>query len=167
MLVALSDTHGTDDPNLTPHLRKMVRQAEVLLHAGDFMTPVVLEAFETASNELVAVYGNNDGATVRNRVPETQVFDWRDKRFLLVHGHRHTGTALSLLARQEEADVVIVGHSHRPEITELDETIVVNPGSHAQPRRYQAAYAVFRETDDGIAVQLRTPEGEQFESLQL
>lgn len=160
MLIALSDTHGVESPRLTPHLREQVQDAEQVVHAGDFTTEKVLEGFESEAASFAAVVGNSDTAAVRDRLPETRTCTWADHRFLLVHGHRHDSTALSLLARQENADVAIVGHSHRPAIESLDGLTVVNPGSHADPRQFDAAYATFGRAGGGIRVRLRTPRGQ-------
>lgn len=160
MLLALSDTHATESPQLTPHLREQIHDAEQVVHAGDFTTAAVLDGFESAASSFAAVSGNRDTATVRERLPETHTVTWADRRFLLVHGHRHDSTALSLLARQENADVAIIGHSHRPVIESIDGLTVVNPGSHADPRRFDAAYATFGRAGGGVRIRLRTPRGE-------
>lgn len=160
MLVALSDTHAAESPQLTPHLRKQIADAEQVVHAGDFTTAAVLDAFESAASSFAGVSGNRDTSAVRERLPETRTVTWVGRRFLLVHGHRHDSTALSLLARQENADVAIIGHSHRPAIESIDGLPVVNPGSHADPRRFDAAYASFGQVGGGVRVRLRTPRGE-------
>jgi predicted phosphodiesterase len=47
VLVVLSDTHSESGPELTPHLRTQVDDAEGLLHAGDFTTEQTLDSFES------------------------------------------------------------------------------------------------------------------------
>lgn len=158
MLVALADTHGEETPRLTDHLRETIADASLVVHAGDFTTSAVLEAFESLA-ELVAVAGNRDSAAVCERLPGTQVVEQFDQRILVVHGHRHDRTALSLLARQEVADVVVVGHTHRAGIASVGDVMVVNPGSHANPRGGEPSYAAIEQAEDGIGVQLRTTSG--------
>jgi len=53
MLIALSDTHGENDPELTPHLREQVAEADLVLHAGDFTTAAVLDTFEEVGGDVV------------------------------------------------------------------------------------------------------------------
>lgn len=167
MLVALADTHGGTDARLTGHLRETLAAADTVLHAGDFTTASVLEAFEEATGRLVAVHGNSDELTVRERLPATATVDALGRRFLVVHGHEHGRTNLSLLARQEGADVVVVGHTHGADVDRVGDTPVVNPGSHADPRGSRPAYACFRRGTGGLRGQFRTPEGEQFTTVQL
>lgn len=162
MLVALSDTHSRSDPRLPPHLRQQVREATVTLHAGDFTTRQVLESFVELT-DLVAVAGNRDRPPVRNRLGTTSTVEQFGRRFLLVHGHEHDETSLSLLARQEDADIVVTGHTHRPTLRTLGERMLVNPGSYADPRGNRPAYATVEDTNKGVAVTLRNIDGKAFQ----
>jgi phosphoesterase, MJ0936 family len=166
MLVALADTHGTRRPRLTDHLRDVLERAEVVLHAGDLTTPAVLDSFESFGG-LRAVYGNSDDSEVCERLPETSSLEWAGTRFVLTHGHRRGWTSLSMLARQERGDVVVVGHTHRPSVGERGEMAVVNPGSHADPRGHRATYAAFERTEGGVAGQCRTVNGKTLETVEL
>lgn len=152
MLVAIGDTHGTDDHRLSGPVLAVVREADRVVHTGDFTREPVLDAIRAEAGHLLAVAGNNDEAAVRERVPETRTFDAMGRRFVVTHGHQQDDTARSLLARQEDADVLMVGHSHRPEIRDLGEMVEVNPGSYADPRWYQPAFAVVeRQGGDPVA----------------
>ena len=166
MLVVLGDTHGTRTPRLTDHLRDALGRATVILHTGDLTTPAVLDAFESFG-DLRAVYGNSDGPGVRERLPETSTVEWAGTRFVLAHGHRREWTSLSLLARQEQGDVVVVGHAHRPSLGERGGMVVVNPGSHADPRGDQATYVTFERTEGGVVGQCRTVDGQTLGTVEL
>lgn len=163
MLVALSDTHGSDDPRLTPHLREAIQDADTVVHAGDFGAMAVLTGFRGLVEDFHAVYGNVDGPDVRDELPETNTVECDDCRIVVAHGHRHDELSLSLLARQEAAGLAIVGHSHRPAVVDRGALTVVNPGSHADPRGARAAYAVLEPTGDGLTIELRTVSGEVFD----
>ncbi|MFT4946037.1 MAG: putative phosphoesterase [Natronomonas sp.] len=164
MLVAVSDTHRQDEPGLPAPIRATIAEADRLLHAGDFTTAAVLDAFGDLPAPLTAVSGNRDAPAVVDRIPKTATAEWAGRRFLLAHGHEHDETALSLLARQEEADVIVTGHTHRPVIERIGDIPHVNPGSYADPRRYRPAYATVEETVDGLRLSLRDPDGESFET---
>lgn len=160
MLVILSDTHGEDTLHLEPALSEAVSAASLVAHAGDFTTEAVLDDFERVAEETVAVAGNSDSPAVTGRLPEWQTFTFGGRRFLLAHGHRHDRTSLSLLARQEGADVVVVGHTHRAGIDHVGETVVLNPGSHADPRGGAATFVVVTQIGDDLRVRIRTVEGQ-------
>lgn len=166
MLVALADTHGREGPRLTDALRETIADADCLLHAGDFTTPAVLDAFAAVSDRLVAVYGNSDRAPVRARLPAVETLDALGRRFLVVHGHEHDRTSLSLLARQDGADVVVLGHTHTPGTEAVGDVTLVNPGSHADPRGSRPAYATVENAGDPC-VRLRSPDGEPSATVRL
>jgi len=172
VIVVVSDTHGTEGHRLDGRTLEAVRAAQVVVHAGDFTTEAVLEAFEAEAGgdrdeggELVAVAGNNDDEQVRSRVERTRVVERAGVRFVVVHGHEHDETALSFLGRQEDADVVVVGHSHRAQWDPGGAVAVLNPGSHADPRWNRPAHAELEPTAEGLCGQLRTPDGEVLETF--
>ena len=182
MLTVISDTHGTDDHRLTGRTLEAVRDADHVVHAGDFTTEAVYDAIEAEAAELTAdgpssrrgsrpegsltaVAGNNERPALRERLPAEATVEWAGYRVLVVHGHRHSDTALGMLARQEDADIVVVGHSHRPEIDELDGRLLVNPGSYADPRRYRPAHAELNVAEGTLRVCLRSPDGDTFETV--
>lgn len=172
MIVVVSDTHGTDGHRLDGRVLAAVREAELVIHAGDFTTEAAYEAFRAEAGsdrdgggELVAVAGNNDDAGVRARVERTRAVERAGVRFVVVHGHEHDETALSLLGRQEGADVVVVGHSHRARWDPGGAVAVLNPGSHADPRWNRPAYAELEPTAEGLSGRLLTPDGDVLEAF--
>jgi putative phosphoesterase len=162
VLAVIGDTHGSDHHRLEGAVFDAVRTADRVVHTGDFTTEAVLDAMQAEAGALLGVRGNNDDAAVRGRLPETRTFDAVGRRFVVAHGHRRDDTALSLLARQEAADVVLVGHSHRPGIRTVGEVLAVNPGSYADPRRYEPAFAVVERRDGDPIARLVRPDGTTF-----
>jgi hypothetical protein len=165
MLVVCSDTHGRESARLEGRTAEAVDSADLVIHAGDFTTETVLEAFEDRS-ELRAVYGNNATDAVRQRLPADRLVEWRDLRIAVAHGHERTETALSMFARQSSADLLVFGHSHRPEFR--DGTVpMLNPGSHADPRWNRPAHAELRWDDDACLARGRLiePSGEEIEAF--
>ncbi|MFB6139195.1 MAG: metallophosphoesterase [Halosimplex sp.] len=182
MITVVSDTHGTDGHRLDGRTLTAVREAELVIHAGDFTTEAVLDAFEAeagsagseteadddgADGEFVGVYGNNDDAAVRDRLAGQRVIEHGGVRFVVVHGHEHGDTARPLLGRQERADVVVVGHSHQPGHRDLGAVTVLNPGSHADPRWYRPAHAELEPTETGLTGRLVAPDGEVFDEFEV
>jgi len=165
MLTIVSDTHGSTGHRLAGRTLEAVRGAELVVHAGDFTTESVYDAFEAEATELVAVAGNNEDPALVERLPTIATVEWEDTRFLVVHGHEQTETGLSMLARQEEADVVVVGHSHRPELSAMGEFVLVNPGSHADPRRFRPGHVEVEATARRLVIRLREPSGAVIEAV--
>ncbi|CCC41778.1 metallophosphoesterase [Haloquadratum walsbyi] len=166
MLTVISDTHSTDDHQLSGQTYEAVQNAEMVAHAGDFMCESVLDALQREATQLVGVAGNNDDTGIRERLPTTRQFTFAGVQFVMTHTRRGGPTALSLLGRERDADVVIFGHSHRPTVIESEECTLVNPGSHAQPRGHRAAHAEFDPQPTGeLNGRLITVDGDVFESF--
>jgi putative phosphoesterase len=159
MPVVIGDTHGTDSHRLEGAVLDAVRAADRVVHTGDFTTETVLDAVRSETEQLLAVSGNNDDAAIRERLPETRTVDALGRRFVVTHGHRRDDTARSLLARQEAADVLLVGHSHRPEIRTVGSTVEVNPGSYADPRWHEPGFAVVERQAGDVVARLVRPDG--------
>jgi putative phosphoesterase len=171
MLVVVSDTHGRTDHRMEGRTLEAVREAELVLHAGDFLTQSVLAAFEEESTEFRGVYGNNDPTELRERLPADRVVEWGGLRIAMAHGHEHSDTALAMFGRQAMADLVVVGHSHKPGFDGGRDPPVLNPGSHADPRWHRPAHAeLVRDGaagESGIGGRIVEPDGTLLESFEL
>jgi putative phosphoesterase len=141
MITVVSDTHARNTHHLNGRTLDAVRESDLVLHAGDFTTEAVLDAFESESTRFAGVIGNSDTPALSERLPRTRTVEHEGIRITIVHGHEHSKTGLSLLGRQENADLVVVGHSHKPEFRTLGDISVLNPGSHASPRGNRPAHA--------------------------
>lgn len=166
MIAVFADTHRADGHGLEGAALDAAREADVIVHAGDFTSPAVLDAF-TSLGELYAVAGNNDLASIVARLPTEAVFEAEGLRIAVVHGHEHADQALSLLGRDRGADVVISGHSHRPRVVDAAGVTLLNPGSHSRPRQFRAAYAELRGSETGGEGRLVDPGGGVIESFRV
>ncbi|MFB6310805.1 MAG: metallophosphoesterase [Salinirussus sp.] len=167
MMVAIGDTHSQDDHRLDGPVLDAVRRADRVVHTGDFTHEPVYDSLQAEAKALHAVAGNNDDPALASRLPETRTLQAFDRRVVVIHGHRHDETARSLLVRQEAADILVVGHSHRPRIRHLDDALEVNPGSYAEPRWYDAAFAVFERDNSGPVVRLKRTDGAELDRTRL
>ena len=70
-LVLTSDTHVPQRARYLPHaLWAAIEAADVVVHAGDWVHPGLLDLFQARSRRLIGVYGNNDHGPLRERLPE-------------------------------------------------------------------------------------------------
>ncbi|WP_423750993.1 metallophosphoesterase [Salinirarus marinus] len=164
MLTVVSDTHGAADARLTGRTLTAVRDADVVVHAGDFTAAAVLDAFHAESDRLFAVHGNADAPSVTDRLPSARTFEYGGVRFAVTHTRRGGATGLSMFGRERDADVVVSGHTHRPSFQTGDPALL-NPGSHAEPRGHEAAHAELTRTETGLEGRLRAVTGETLETF--
>lgn len=155
----ISDTHfGSGVTELPAAWAEALRQADLILHAGDFCS---MRAYEliAALGELRGVYGNSDSAEVFRCLPRTRSFRFGRFSVAMLHGHGFDGLTARQVAEQEMAgkcDLAIFGHSHRPYHDWHDGTLLFNPGSPTQRRwEPQGTYGIIR-IDGSIDAELVT-----------
>lgn len=129
--------------------RRLLGEADVILHAGDFVSLAVYEALgELAPVEGVA--GNMDEADLRAVLPLRRVVEVEGHRIGMVHD---AGPALGRADRLAEAfpgcAAVVYGHTHVPEATRLGETWILNPGSPTERRSAPSHGMIVLEVEDG------------------
>ena len=159
VITVVSDTHGRDGARLDGDTATAVDRADLVIHAGDFITMAALTEFADRATELSGVHGNVDTDAVRGQLPETRTITHDGARIAVVHTRDGGDTALAMFGREREADLVIHGHSHRPEYRWTGELGLLNPGSHAQPRGNRPGYAELTVHASRIEGELRQPNG--------
>ena len=138
----ISDTHGL----MRPEAIDALRESELILHAGDIGSPVVLSALGELA-PVVAVRGNNDKGAWADELPDTEVIELGGLWFYLLHDVKD----LDVDPVAGGFRVVVSGHSHRPGVDERKGVLYLNPGS-AGPRRFALPIAVARvHVADGVA----------------
>jgi len=166
MLVVLSDTHRTDGPDLTDHLRETVAGADRVVHAGDVTTPATLSALRAVGPRVDAVHGNADAPELQSRLPAQRTLTYGGVRIAVTHRADGGATGLTMVGREAGAALVISGHTHRPTVVDGD-PVLLNPGSHADPRGNRPGYARLSPEDGGLAGELREPDGTLVEAFRV
>ncbi len=154
-VVVLSDTHAPRRwRTCPPAVAGYLRQADLILHAGDVCTAAVLtELAEYAP--VTAVVGNNDDPSVAGwGAAGTAELDLDGLRVAMVHDSgAAAGRLLRMRRRFPGADLVVFGHSHLP----LDESApglrIFNPGSPTDRRRQPHGTLGVLEIDSGRLVE--------------
>jgi putative phosphoesterase len=153
-VVILSDTHAPRRwRGCPPRVAEYLRQADLILHAGDVCTADVLTELAGYA-PVVAVLGNNDGRDVADwGAAPTAELDLDGLSVAMVHDSgAAAGRLLRLRRRFPRADLVVFGHSHIP----LDEAApglrIFNPGSPTDRRRQPHGTLGVLEIDSGELV---------------
>ncbi len=137
-LLLIADTHVPKRAKDMPaQVWQAVSEADVVLHAGDWVDVSLLDQLEQRATRLIGVYGNNDGPELRARLPEVARAELGGLRWAVVH---ETGQAQGREARcaaqYPDADVLVFGHSHIPwDTTAATGLRLLNPGSPTDRRR--------------------------------
>lgn len=152
-LLLLADTHLPKRAKVLPdEVWRAVDSADVVFHAGDWVDEATLNALSMRAARLVGVWGNNDGAGLRARLPEVARVELEGLRIAMIH---ETGSRDRREARMEQAfpetDVLVFGHSHIPwDSTAPGGLRLLNPGSPTDRRRQPVCTMMTAVADDGV-----------------
>jgi putative phosphoesterase len=132
MLIGIiADTHD----NLI-YTRKAIelfnkRKVEHVIHAGDYTSPFTLKLFKELNCKYDGVFGNNDGDKLLlleksegNIHNQPYIFTLNNKKIIVMHEHH----VINALADSGHFDLVIYGHTHKPDVRKVKYTLIVNPG---------------------------------------
>lgn len=155
-ILLLADTHIPARARRLPDaVLRAVDGADIVVHAGDWVDVATLDLIEARSRRFYGVHGNNDGAELRERLPEIARFTVDDLRFAVIH---ETGPARKREERMDEAfpetDVLVFGHSHIPW-----DSITPRRHAAAQPRLPDRSAPAAGLHDDEARGRLRRARG--------
>lgn len=156
-VVVLSDTHSPRRwKSCPPHVAEHLREAEVILHAGDVCTADVLDELAQYAPVHV-VMGNNDGPDVAVwGAPETLQLTLNGLNIGMIHDSgQKTGRTGRMHQRFPEADLVVFGHSHIPMDQTGDGVRIFNPGSPTDRRRQPHGTLGVLDIEDGELIGAR------------
>ena len=151
-LLLMADTHVPRRARELPEqLWRAVDEADVVVHAGDWVCVELLDALLARTRRLIGVFGNNDGPLLRARLPEVATVDLDGVRLAVVH---ETGPARGREERCQatygDCDVLVFGHSHIPWDTRAPTGLrLLNPGSPTDRRRQPTCTWMTAEINDG------------------
>ena len=139
----MSDTHD-HLPLVDKAVKKLIdEKVELVLHAGDYISPFVISHFKPFKGRFIGVFGNNDGdheflkrrfqefgLDIRGVFAEVKI---DGLRIALLHGGETGGPPgpselLKSLISAECYDVVIHGHVHEAKAYRQGKTLIINPG---------------------------------------
>jgi len=128
----IADTHEN-----MPNIAKAIdtfneEEVDLVLHAGDIISPITSREFAKLRSKMVAVFGNNDGDKLFltekfKDIAELYIPPYETvlegKKIILMH----QPLAIDALLAAKRHNVIIYGHTHQLDIREGD-PMVINPG---------------------------------------
>jgi putative phosphoesterase len=134
IVAVISDTHMPRGGRRLPVER--LRDADAILHAGDFMELSVLQELQALGPPVHAVRGNVDSHELIVRLPLQRTVQFEEVRIGMVHDAGPKDGRLARMRRRfPDAQAVVFGHSHIPLHEERDGFQLFNPGSPTERRR--------------------------------
>lgn len=133
----ISDTHLPRGSRALPaECVERLRGADLIVHAGDFVSLAVLEELRSLGPPVHGVAGNMDETALQQQLPRETVVEADGTRIGVLHdpGPR-TGREARLAARFPDCGVVVYGHTHLPHVERFQHLWILNPGSPTERRR--------------------------------
>jgi putative phosphoesterase len=144
LIGVLSDSHGQVERTRAAVRSLIDGGAAMLVHLGDIETDDVID--ELAGHEVAIVFGNCDddissltryaerlNISVRHPMGELTI---DGKRIAFTHGHLLECVKQALA---QQADYLLLGHTHEVRDERIGRTRVINPGALHRAARYTAA----------------------------
>lgn len=135
MLVGvIADTHDNMDEISRAVDYFNSRNVDVVLHAGDYISPITVREFRHLSANLIGVFGNNDGdrLMLRDQFSEKGIGEiHRDPHYFTLGGREvllmHQPKFLDILVGSNWEGLIVYGHTHEVDVRE-GPPLLVNPG---------------------------------------
>ncbi len=154
----VSDTHLSDrrEIRLPGELLKGLSGVDLILHAGDWVSPRVAEELEKLA-PVEGIAGNNDGTDIINRFGYKKIVEAAGIRIGLIHGDGYGKTterrAFDAFEGQD-VQAIVFGHSHVPYLEHKAGILLFNPGSPTDKRRQPLySYGIMDIGEGGITAE--------------
>jgi len=136
----LSDTHLSNRrPALWDEVVEAFGGVDLILHAGDIVSPGVLDWLERLG-PVLAARGNNDMGWSDPRMADVQWLDLEGWRLAMVHDTEPEDLPIDVIVERdlagEKPEILFTGHTHFERIDHRDGVVQVNSGSPTQPHLY-------------------------------
>lgn len=134
-IAVFSDTHGNKKD--MEHAVRQNGPFDKLIHLGDGLSDgkSTAEAFDIP---FTGVYGNEDYGSISKETCSLNIFNWT---IYLMHGHQFTLNPyeskterekaykkMTKMAKVNQADILLIGHTHMAMILHLNDVLILNPG---------------------------------------
>jgi len=139
---------------LPPRCIELVRESQLVLHAGGLIEASFLAELEAIGPPVEAICGNVDGPALRRRLPERLELDLAGTRVGMIHDAGPSRGRVARLRRLfPDAAAVVFGHSHIPMHESVAGFQIFNraapPSAAARPR---TAWACCESSRGGCAL---------------
>lgn len=141
----ISDTH--DDMT---SIKKAVdvlnnRKVSRVIHAGDIVSPFTFEVFKDLKGDFTGIFGNNDGDRLllkersgNNIHNQPLMLNIEKKRIIIFH----EPYIVNEIAESGNFNIIIYGHTHKPDIRKVKDTLIINPGKVAVLHKGKSTLAI-------------------------
>ena len=143
----ISDIHGgiyelnkVLDIYYKEHCSKLLILGDLFDYGFNINRNDIVNRLNIMKDSIIAVRGNCDN-NINNilfDMPYIDNFKLNDKKITITHGHLYSKDYLLNL----DSDLIFIGHHHVPEILEIKNKVLINPGSISKSRSGENSFAI-------------------------
>jgi uncharacterized protein len=129
-IAVLADTHVNRLEHLPKKIIDALSTVDLIIHAGDFTDLQLLKELKQL-REVKAVHGNMDSRELKTVLPVKEIVELENKRIGITHGSGGPWGIEERIRKMFESDridIIVYGHSHRPQNKVVNDTLFFNPG---------------------------------------
>lgn len=127
-----------------------LRGADLILHAGDFVSAEFLDELLALGPRVAGVQGNMDALALKETLPAERVVEAGGARIGMLHNAGPAaGREARLAGRFPDCQAVVYAHTHIPQVERFQHLWVLNPGSPTERRRAEFHSMLVLEVDAG------------------
>ncbi|MCR4422061.1 MAG: YfcE family phosphodiesterase [Spirochaetales bacterium] len=131
-LLIISDIHyptRTKDSSLIKHLENLIKENDITIGCGDYVSDNIVALIETLSKNSYLVKGNMD--FFERNLPEKLYIEIENLKIGIIHG---SGSPLGIEGRiirrfDTKPNIIFFGHTHIKENKNIDGISIINPGA--------------------------------------
>jgi len=152
----ISDTHDNVSAIKKVVEKLLNMEVDMVFHCGDIISPFVVKEFKPIGKILNITFGNNDGDvfTLTNRLSSIgakiyntpSIIEIEDRVIFFMHGFNGVDLTKKIvysMAKSNDYDIILYGHTHFAEIKTINDTLIINPGEVSGYLTGRRTYAIF------------------------
>jgi len=148
MIGVMADSH--DNLNAIRSAVRLFRESgcNLVVHSGDFIAPFAARELEKLGCPVKGVFGNCDGEKM-GLAKAFEAFGLIQKAPYIFHFEglnilvSHLNARVEAFLAKQEYDLIIYGHTHKPDVRKQMRTLVINPGETGGWLTGQSTVALF------------------------
>lgn len=127
----ISDTHiPIACKQLPDKIKEHIKDADMILHAGDLIELNVLDELKKITPNVIAVYGNMDSTETQSELPRKKIIKANNYTIGLIHGWGGPQFIIERIRKEfKNVDIIVFGHLHKAVNLRKDGVLFFNPGS--------------------------------------
>jgi len=133
-IIIIGDTHLNSFKKLPKEMAQAIKEGDWIIHVGDYTSIDTVEGLiRWKGDKFRGVFGNADPLSIRKILPDKVILEIKGKKIGITHPFcGGPETLIKARVKREfkdyDVDAIVFGHTHEPEIIEVNKILLINPG---------------------------------------